>query len=213
MLLYPPFERIGLPLSKADFSRSCFKWIQLTISWGIWAMDEGGRVYVVGQKYKCSVVSCPFRHLAMSMLVNLLFKISSTENCEWKRAIPWINNKMNMLVYGILYFAWRHGWERQSWRFCWLVWQYIFRCSYLRLNSRTFRYGMCAYMNKVVHSSINKNQFMSYSCWHFVVRLLQDWFFWWSREVHWIWECFFHCYCIKQQLGGNEVTRWRILMM
>ncbi len=42
-------------------------------------MDEGGRVYVVGQKYKCLVgLSFPFRHLAMSILVNLLFKISST---------------------------------------------------------------------------------------------------------------------------------------
>ena len=38
-------------------------------------MDEGGGGYVLGQKYKRSVgLSCPFRHLAMSMLVNLLFK-------------------------------------------------------------------------------------------------------------------------------------------
>ncbi len=42
-------------------------------------MDEVGVVYVVGQKFICSVgLSCPFRNLAMSMLINLLFKISST---------------------------------------------------------------------------------------------------------------------------------------
>ncbi len=42
LFLYPPLERMGLPLSKADFWILCFKWIQLSSPWVSCAMDAGG---------------------------------------------------------------------------------------------------------------------------------------------------------------------------